>query len=127
MQGENEFGAIDQSHDKVTGFEELRLEEIEQLKFSFGQEPISLSEVPLNLGNNTEMEGVYGASVQFESDAVIDMAGRQQLTTVCVWCGVEFSHEAVDTEIQSDSVGYMCPACKAKISGQLNVFDGDCS
>ena len=104
------------------------MEDIEQLKFSFGtgQEPVSLAEVPIDLENNTKVEGAYGASVQFESGVVADTAGAQELT-VCVWCGVEFIHEAVDTEMLSDSVGYMCPTCKARISGQLNVLAGDCS
>lgn len=120
--GENEFGTADQIHAKVTGFDELKLDEIEHLKFSLGtgQEPMSLHEVPLGVGNITEMEAVYDASLQFESDVIGDTADRQ-LTTVCVWCGAEFSHEALDTEMQSDSVGYMCPDCKAKISGQLNI------
>lgn len=121
-QGENEFGTADQIHAKVTGFDELKLDEIEHLKFSLGtgQEPMSLHEVPLGVGNITEMEAAYDASLQFESDVIGDTADRQ-LTTVCVWCGAEFSHEALDTEMQSDSVGYMCPDCKAKISGQLNI------
>ncbi|XP_048232063.1 uncharacterized protein LOC8276903 isoform X2 [Ricinus communis] len=125
---ENESSTMDQRHDRISGFEELRLEDIEQLKFSFGtdRESISRPEVPINLENKTEMEGAYGASVQFESGVVVDTAGEGHLT-VCVWCGVEFSNEAVDTEMQSDSVGYMCPTCKARISGQLNVFGGDCS
>lgn len=120
--GENEFGTADQIHAKVTGFDELKLDEIEHLKFSLGtgQEPMSLHEVPLGVGNIIEMEAVYDASLQFESDVIGDTADRQ-LTTVCVWCGAEFSHEALDTEMQSDSVGYMCPDCKAKISGQLNI------
>lgn len=65
------------------------------------------------------MEREYASSVQFESEEVmLNMGGRHQLTTVCVWCGVEFNHEAVDAELQPDSVGFMCPTCKAKISGQ---------
>ncbi|XP_011045682.1 PREDICTED: uncharacterized protein LOC105140510 isoform X2 [Populus euphratica] len=120
--GENEFGTADQIHAKVTGFDELKLDEIEHLKFSLGtgQEPMSLHEVPSGVGNITEMEAAYDASLQFESDVIVDTADRQ-LTTVCVWCGAEFSHEAFDTEMQSDSVGYMCPDCKAKISGHLNI------
>ncbi|XP_021618302.1 uncharacterized protein LOC110619278 isoform X3 [Manihot esculenta] len=126
--GATEFSMIDQGHQKIAGFEELKLEEIEELKYSSGtgQLPISLPEVPINMENNTEMEGSYDASVKFEPK-IVDTAGGQQLMTVCVWCGVEFSHEAVDTEMQSDSVGYMCPTCKARISGQLNVLGGDCS
>ncbi|KAJ4827455.1 hypothetical protein Tsubulata_032974 [Turnera subulata] len=120
--GEDEFGSTDPRHDEETGVEELRLEEIEKLKFSLGagQEAVSLQEVPLK---NDEIEGTYDTSGQFESEVIGEMTSGQQFTTVCVWCGVEFSHEADDAEMQSDSVGYMCPSCKAKISGQLNVLD----
>ena len=76
----------------------------------------------MDLTNNAGMEKAFGSSVQFESEeAILSMAGRHQITTACVWCGVEFNHEAVDSEIQPDSVGFMCPTCKTKISGQLNV------
>lgn len=102
------------------------MDEIEPLKYSSAtaQESLSIQEVPMDLTYNVEMEGAYGSSVQFESEEVmLNMGGRNQLTTVCVWCGIEFSHEAVDAQIQPDSVGFMCPTCKAKISGQLNVLD----
>ncbi|XP_021899804.1 uncharacterized protein LOC110816083 isoform X2 [Carica papaya] len=110
--------------ENVSGYGELRLDEIEQLKFNFGtgQESLALPEVAIDLAGNEGMEGAYDCAVQFESEEVmLNMRGRSQLTTVCVWCGMEFSHEDVDPETQSDSVGYMCPTCKAKISGQLNA------
>ncbi|XP_061365444.1 uncharacterized protein LOC133308766 isoform X2 [Gastrolobium bilobum] len=97
--GGKQFCSGDHGHDNAKGFRELRLDEI-------------------------VMEGTYSSSVQFESQEVmLNMDGRNQLTTVCVWCGIEFYHDAVNSEIQSDSVGFMCPACKAKISGQINVLD----
>jgi hypothetical protein len=102
------------------------LDEIEPLKYSSvsAQESLSIQEVRMDLTYNAEMEGAYGSSVQFESEEVmLNMAAVNPLTTVCVWCGVEFNHEAVDAEIQPDSVGFMCPTCKAKISGHLNVLD----
>lgn len=123
---EEQLFPIEQRHGNVTGFEELRLEEIEPLKYSFadGQESDSLQEVPIELANNADMEGAFGSSVQYESEEMmLDMAATHQLSTVCVWCGIEFNHEAVDSEIQSDSVGFICPTCKAKISGQVNVLD----
>ncbi|XP_030942875.1 uncharacterized protein LOC115967862 isoform X2 [Quercus lobata] len=117
----DQLHSVDQRHDNLTGFEELRLDEIEPLKYSTatGQESLSLQEVPMDLTYSVDMEREYASSVQFESEEVmLNMGGRHQLTTVCVWCGVEFNHEAVDAELQSDSVGFMCPTCKAKISGQ---------
>ncbi|XP_057976496.1 uncharacterized protein LOC131163774 [Malania oleifera] len=103
-----EFCGVDQKLDNEMEFEELRLDEIESFSFL----------------NDAVVEEGFGASLQFESgEVMVNMGGRRQLTTVCVWCRLEFNHEAVDCETQSDSVGYMCPTCKAKISGQLNVLD----
>lgn len=45
------------------------------------------------------------------------------VTTVYVWCGTEFNHDAVNSEIQSDSVGFMSPVCKAKVPLQINVLE----
>ncbi|XP_057494525.1 uncharacterized protein LOC130779753 isoform X1 [Actinidia eriantha] len=114
----------------VTGFDELHLEEIESLKFSFvdGQELPPLPEVSLNLANDEAKEEGFNSSARFESGAaMLNIVGTHHFTTVCVWCRIEFDHEAVDFEIQSDSVGFMCPTCKAKISGQLNVLDSGSS
>ena len=129
-QEENEFCTVDQKLDNVTGFDELRLDEIESLKFSFvnGQESPSLPELSMNLAHDNGTEEGFNPSARFESEAfMFNIAGRHQFTTVCVWCRTEFNHEAVDSENQSDSVGFMCPACKTKISGQLNVLDGGLS
>lgn len=95
------------------------MDEIEQIKFSFGgvQVSPSLPEVPIDLANNPDIEGAYSSSNQFESEVLLNMDDKHQLTTVCVWCGTEFNQEAVDSEIQSDSVGYMCPTCKGKFLG----------
>ncbi|KAL7206006.1 hypothetical protein ACSBR2_018839 [Camellia fascicularis] len=128
--GENEFCTVDQKLDNVTAFDDLRLDEIEPLKFNFvnGQDSPSLPEVTMNLANDEGMEEGFNSSAGFETEAVmLNIAGRLQFTTVCVWCRTEFNHEAVDSETQSDSVGFMCPTCKAKISGQLNVLDSGLS
>ncbi|XP_015893710.3 uncharacterized protein LOC107427828 isoform X1 [Ziziphus jujuba] len=121
-----QVSGVDQKNENITGFEELRLDELEAMKYNFEtvQESLPLQEVPIELTSTVEMEGEFGSSVQFVSeDVMLNVDGRHQLTTVCVWCGVEFNHETVDSELQPDSVGFMCPNCKAKISGQLNVLD----
>ena len=104
-QGGKEFCSVDHKPDNVNGFQELRLDETETLKCDFanGQHSLSLPQVPTDLANNTQMEGAYASSVQNESQE----AGRNQITTVCVWCVVEFNYDAVDSEIQPNSVGFM--------------------
>lgn len=80
--------------------------------------------MPIELEGTVEIEGAFGSSVHFGSEEVmLNMTGRDQLTSACVWCGVQFNHDALDSEIQSDSVGFMCPTCKLKISGEPNVLD----
>ncbi|CAL0334353.1 unnamed protein product [Lupinus luteus] len=101
-----------------------------QYNFVSGQNSLSLLDVTTELANDTVMEGMHSSPVNFESQEVtINMGGRNQLTAVCVWCGIDFTHDAVDSEIQPGSVGFMCPACKGKISGEINVLDsgtGNC-
>lgn len=103
---------------------------MECLQFSFmnRQELPPFPEVSMNVENGEVMEEVFNSSSRLESEAVtLNIGGRRQFTTVCVWCRTEFNHEAFESENQSDSVGFMCPSCKAKISGQLNVLDGGLS
>lgn len=108
------FTAISNKNlDNITGFEELRFDEIESLS-------PSLLEASMDLASNLEMEEGFNSPVKYESEvAMLNMTGKQQLTTVCVWCRTEFNHEATDLEAQSDSIGFMCPTCKVKISGHL--------
>ncbi|KAK7412152.1 hypothetical protein VNO78_03601 [Psophocarpus tetragonolobus] len=121
--GGKQFCSVEREHDNVKGFQELRFDKMDTVEYDFArvQDSPTLPDVPTELANNTVMEVTYASSVQVESQEV--MPGRNQLTTVCVWCGIEFNHDAGNSEIQPDSVGFMCPACKAKISGQINVLD----
>ncbi|XP_040364123.1 uncharacterized protein LOC112169480 isoform X4 [Rosa chinensis] len=110
---------LQKSGDHVMDLEDLQQHEIEHLKHgsAAGQESFILEEVPIDMTNSSEMQKSVGSSVQFEPEEVmLNMAGSNQLTTACIWCGVDFKHEAVDYDVQPDSVGFMCPVCKAKIS-----------
>ncbi|XP_039035340.1 uncharacterized protein LOC120171755 isoform X2 [Hibiscus syriacus] len=106
--------SMDESHGNVTEFDELKLIEKKQINLSFDGVHVysSLPEIPVELANNPDIEGAYTSPIEIGSE-VLDMGGKPQLTTLCVWCGTEFNQEAVDSEIQSDSVGYMCPTCKS--------------
>ncbi|MCD7449630.1 hypothetical protein HAX54_000858 [Datura stramonium] len=116
-----EVSDIGQNLDNGTGFEELRLDEIEHFEYSFddGRESPSLPATSIGLGNDARMEEAF-APAGFDSGGIIlNMEELHQISTVCVWCRADFKLEAYDTEAHSDSIGFMCPDCKAKISGHL--------
>lgn len=120
---EQGFSVIDQKLENVTGFEELRFDDIEPFRYGFvsGQESPSLPGGSIDLRNNTGMEDGFNSSIRFGSEEVaLNAADINQLTTVCVWCRTEFKLDGVESESPSDSIGYMCPTCKDNISGHLN-------
>lgn len=121
--GENGVSSADQKLDDVSGFKELQFDEIEPLRNSYvnGQQSVSLPEVSMELANHAVI-GDSTTVVEPET-IMLNIAARCQLTSVCVWCRNEFDHEAIDFEIMSDSIGFMCPTCKDAISGKL---DGVC-
>nr|XP_011458413.1 PREDICTED: uncharacterized protein LOC101298198 isoform X2 [Fragaria vesca subsp. vesca] len=110
QKGDEHVIGVDQRDDHVMGLEDLQQNEIEHLKHGSAsvQESLTLEEVSMDMSNSSEM--------QRSVEVMLNMAGSNQLTTACVWCGVEFKHEAVDYEVQHGSVGFMCPVCKANIS-----------
>lgn len=75
------------------------------------QESNSLQDLEVGLEN----------SVQFDWDSILpNTETRQQLTTtICVFCGLEFNLDAIDAAMELNSVGFLCPSCKARISGHL--------
>ncbi|KAI3445742.1 hypothetical protein Pfo_002407 [Paulownia fortunei] len=120
--GEHEFSVVDQKLENVTGFEELRFDDIEPFKYGFvnGQELPSLPGGSMNLGNDSGIEDGFNSSVRFGSEEVMLNTLDTSQLTVCVWCRTEFKLEGIESETPSDSIGYMCPTCKAKISGHFN-------
>lgn len=101
----------------------MRLEDIGSLEYDFASVQGSL-DVSAELANHLVVQGTCASSAQSASQEVmLNLDDNNLLTTACVWCGIEFNHDAVNSEIQSDSVGFMCPVCKAKISGQINMLD----
>ncbi|KAI3978561.1 hypothetical protein MKX01_015736 [Papaver californicum] len=106
-QGENDMHSVNSRQvEKVSDFEELRLDDMESSRFSsfMGQ---GLSDIE--------------NSISFDWASMLpNMENRPQLTpTVCVWCALVFNIDVTDSATEYNSVGYMCPSCKAKISGHL--------
>ncbi|KAL3814404.1 hypothetical protein ACJIZ3_015672 [Penstemon smallii] len=116
---EHEFSIVDQKLENVTGFEELRFDDIEQYGFENGQELPCLPEVSLNMGNDGGIGDGFNSSVRFHTEEVMLNTLDTSQLTVCVWCRSEFKLEGIESETPSDSIGYMCPTCKAKISGHF--------
>ncbi|XP_057804009.1 uncharacterized protein LOC131019482 isoform X1 [Salvia miltiorrhiza] len=124
--GEHEFSVVDQKLENVTGFEELRFDDMEPFKYGFGngQELSSLPGGSINLDSNSTIEDEFNSSVRFGQEEIMLNTLHTNQLTVCVWCRTEFKLEGIESETLSDSIGYMCPTCKAKISGH---FDGGLS
>lgn len=102
----------------------MRYDEEQTMKYDLVTAEDPLADVPVEMPNSADIEQQYVSPVRFGPEEVmLDVVARRQLTTACMWCGVEFKHDAVDSELPSESVGFMCPTCKAKISGQLNLLD----
>ncbi|KAK4438175.1 Methyl-CpG-binding domain-containing protein 8 [Sesamum alatum] len=120
--GQHEFSVVDQKLENVTGFEELRFDDIEPFKYGFvnGQELPSLPGSSMNLGSDSGIADGFNSSVRYSSEEVMLNTLETNQLTVCVWCRSEFKLEGIESETPSDSIGYMCPTCKAKISGHFS-------
>ncbi|KZV17768.1 hypothetical protein F511_01577 [Dorcoceras hygrometricum] len=118
---EHDFSLVGQKLGNATEFEELRFDDLEPFKYGFmnGEELQSLSGSSMNIGNIAGIVG-FNPSVTFGTeDITFNAIDANQLTTVCVWCRAEFKLDSVESEGPSESIGYMCPTCKDKISGHL--------
>ncbi|BAF25363.1 Os09g0473300 [Oryza sativa Japonica Group] len=48
-------------------------------------------------------------------------------SSMCVWCNTQFQHFGTVADQQADSLGFICPACKEKISGHLSMLNNSSS
>ncbi|KAL5992170.1 hypothetical protein ACLOJK_013085 [Asimina triloba] len=112
--------------ENTSPFKELGLDDIDapQTDFMIGEEATNLQEAPMDLAYGTSFGQDLGPSVQFEWEPVLpEVVVGGRITTNCVWCRTAFTFEGANRETDPGSVGYMCPTCKARISGQLNLLD----
>lgn len=63
---------------------------------------------------NVQMEQGFDSSVWMEKDSSLP----NKVPTICVWCQNQFHRESVNPETETSSIGFMCPTCNSKISGQ---------
>ncbi|WOK96251.1 hypothetical protein Cni_G04958 [Canna indica] len=110
--------------EKLSGFAHLTLDAVEssELVHLGGEASIPVPEPSIGLGYMPELDNEGCSSVQLGWDISLQNSAYE-LRSVCVWCNGEFSHVASSAEEESDTLGFICPACKAKISGHLTIFN----
>ncbi|PUZ51964.1 hypothetical protein GQ55_6G232400 [Panicum hallii var. hallii] len=92
----------------------------------FGNMPIqnfvSTSEPTLVLGYAPQMGSVPPPSVQLGWDSSLPrMVTGGMVTCVCIWCNSQFHHFGPVDGQQAGSFGFICPACKDRMSGRHNM------
>ncbi|XP_059279751.1 uncharacterized protein LOC132033722 [Lycium ferocissimum] len=117
--GENE------KYDGNTGFDGLRSDRTEPVEYSFmGTQSLnSLQEEPRVLPYDVDIEQGFNSSFWLGKDDLMpNLAGRNQVTLVCVWCRNEFYQEPNQLGAEAGSIGSMCPTCSGRISGQFSFM-----
>ncbi|THG03343.1 uncharacterized protein LOC114309884 [Camellia sinensis] len=123
--GENELLGVDGKYDSMSGFQGAQSGHIEPVEFSFltMQNLNSLPGDSKSLSYNTQMDQGFDSSFWLEKDALsLNLASRNQVTSICVWCRNEFHGESLHPGTQTGGIGSMCPTCSAKVTQQFNVF-----
>ncbi|KAH9321033.1 hypothetical protein KI387_015672 [Taxus chinensis] len=107
--------------DSLTSFEQFQMEYMPKFSFETSQDTNSPINTPMELGlNSSVLQQEMDPPGQFEWEAVLAKIENSNQHFVCVWCNQEFSHDGLDSDLQADSVGFICPNCKAKI-GQVHI------
>lgn len=95
---------------------------MEPMEFSF----MTTQESNAQLGHqkvlsfNAQMDQGFGSSVWHQKPTSLpNMMTGHVVSTLCVWCGNEFHQDSLGCEMQAGSIGYLCPTCKARMSGQF--------
>lgn len=117
--GENE------KYDGNTGFDGLRSDRSGPVEYSFmgTQSSNSLQEEPRVLPYDVDIEQGFDSSFWLGKDDLMpNLAGRNQVTMVCVWCRNVFCQEPNQLGAEAGSIGTICPTCSGRISGQFSFM-----
>lgn len=115
-----ELGEINQKNDNLQAFEDLRLGAIEPSDFALftgGPESRTVIAPSMSLGYASELEDQQCSFQLGWNISLGNIDNSSSFTSVCVWCSLEFRHEHNSDGPHSESLGFICPACKAKFSG----------
>ncbi|PKA50768.1 Methyl-CpG-binding domain-containing protein 8 [Apostasia shenzhenica] len=125
----DELEEISQKNENFHQFDDLRLGTMEPADFALftGLESRTVVEPTMTLGYDSELEDRhFSSSLQLGWDiSSSNIDSKSCITSVCVWCNAEFSHElelGQAEEPQQESLGYICPACKAKFTGPSSIM-----
>lgn len=115
----------DKDDDMFLGFNGVQPAPTEHVEFSF-MTPHSLDTYPRDTKTiyNSGMAQGFDSSFWFgkDDDLSLNLAARNLVTSICVWCRNEFRHEPENPAAQNGAIGSICPTCSARVSQQFNVF-----
>uniref|UniRef100_A0A803ME79 Uncharacterized protein n=1 Tax=Chenopodium quinoa TaxID=63459 RepID=A0A803ME79_CHEQI len=117
--GGNDLYAANEKFDNISSFEGLRPTNVEPMEFSFmtTQESNAQLDHQKVMSYNAQMNQGFGWHQK--PNAMPNMMTGHVVSTLCVWCGNEFHQDSLGCEMQAGSIGYLCPTCKARMSGQF--------
>ncbi|CAN4092462.1 unnamed protein product [Withania somnifera] len=114
-----------EKYDGNTGFDGLRSDTSGPVEYSFmGTHSLnSLQEEPGVIPYNVDIEQGFNSSFWLgKDDLVPNLAARNLVAMVCVWCRNEFYQEPNQLGAEAGSIGSMCPTCSGRISGQFSFM-----
>ncbi|KNA22164.1 hypothetical protein SOVF_036860 [Spinacia oleracea] len=119
--GGNDLYAANEKFDNMSSFEGLRPTGVEPMEFSFmtTQDSNAQLEHQKVMSFNAQMNQGFGWHHHQKPTSMPNMMTGHVVSTMCVWCGNEFHQDSLGCEMQAGSIGYLCPTCKARMSGQF--------
>lgn len=125
-QGESELFNGNEKFNGTSGFQELRSGCIEHMEYNFLTAQTSSNSQDSKVSSyDSQMALGFDSSHWFEKEALPllpKVAGRNQVTSYCSWCGNEFHSEGFDSEADKGLVVHVCPNCRTRSSTNHNFF-----
>ncbi|KAJ0982678.1 hypothetical protein J5N97_010933 [Dioscorea zingiberensis] len=117
---QGEVSCAGEKNGNILGFEALRLGRIEPPDFVLltGQESMPSPESTMELDYISGLEDKRGPPIQLQwNEPLQSDVPDCKFTSECVWCNREFKVEGNVADLQSDTLGFMCPVCKDRLPG----------
>ncbi|KAK8971492.1 Methyl-CpG-binding domain-containing protein 8 [Platanthera guangdongensis] len=114
-----ELAEISQKNAGLQAFDDLRLGTIEPSDFALFTDPESRTaiEPSMSLGYASELDDQQCSFQLGWNISLGNIDSTSSFTSLCVWCSTEFRQEHGNDEPHSETLGFICPGCKAKFSG----------